>query len=174
MTPTVGHRIAAAVGGLTGCVLAAVGQPGWAAVAVVVGVAVGVVPADLRERRIQTSLVLIGAFGGLAAVVITTVVDETWSPVVHAVAGAVLVGGAFLVVHLVQPAGLGFGDVRLAACMGGLVAYGAGSIPAAVVTAAVVAVAAAVTTVVARSKSTAFAPYLFGVALAALVASAIR
>jgi leader peptidase (prepilin peptidase)/N-methyltransferase len=174
MTPTVGHRIAAAVGGLTGCVLAAVGEPAWAAVAIVVGVAVGVVPADLRERRIPTPLVLIGALGGLAAIVITVVADETSSPIIHAVAGAVIVGGAFLLVHLVQPAGLGFGDVRLAALIGGLVAYGAASIPAAVATAAIAAVAAALTTVVARSKSAAFAPYLLGVALAALVISAIR
>jgi leader peptidase (prepilin peptidase)/N-methyltransferase len=168
------YRNAAVFGTATGCALASAGHPAWAATAIVSGVAVGVVPTDVRERRIPTVLVGIGAAAGLVAIVITSVVDQTRSPVIHALGGVAIVGGAFLIVHLIHPAGVGFGDVRLAALIGGLVAYGAASIPAAVATAAVASVVAAIATLISRSTSTPLAPYMLGTALIALVLSVTR
>ena len=51
---------AAVAGGLAGCALAVAGRPAWAALVILAGVGVGVIPADLRERRIPTLLVAIG------------------------------------------------------------------------------------------------------------------
>src|SRR5262249_13581305 len=132
------------------------------------GLAVGVVPADVRERRIPTPLVVGAAFAGATSATITSIGDASSSAAFRAIVGAAVVGAAFLVVHLINPAGLGFGDVRLAVVVGGLVAYGAGNPIAGVAAAAFAALAAAVVTIVARSRSTPFAPFLLALALVVL------
>jgi leader peptidase (prepilin peptidase)/N-methyltransferase len=172
MTVTTTYRTIAVGGGLVACVLAAAGLPAWAAVAVAVGVGVGVVAVDVADRRIPTRLVVIGAAAGVASVAISCIVDSSLAPVLDALGGAVLVGGAFALVHLLHPAGLGFGDVRLAALVGGLVAYGAASVAVAVLVAAIAAVAVAVATVAARTRSAPMAPYLLGAAVLVLVVTA--
>ena len=168
MTATRRHVLGVIIGGLCGCALALAGQPAWAAITIVAGLTAGVVPVDVRERRIPTPLVVGAAAAGAACVVITSVADGSSSAASRAIGGAVVVGGAFLLVHLFDPAGLGFGDVRLAVVAGGLVAYGAGNLTAAVAAAALAALAAAIVAVVARSRSTPFAPFLLGIALAVL------
>jgi leader peptidase (prepilin peptidase)/N-methyltransferase len=168
--PTV-HRAVTAGGGLAGGVLAAADEPGWAALAILVGVAVGVVPADVRDRRIPTSLVGIGAGATAVAAGITALRDGSWGPVVRVAIGAAVVGGAFLVVHLVQPGGLGFGDVRLATLAGALTAYGASSVTAAAVAAALGALAASIVTIVTRTKTAPFAPYLLVAAVISVAVS---
>jgi leader peptidase (prepilin peptidase)/N-methyltransferase len=168
--PTV-HRMATAAGGLAGGLLAAAEKPAWAAMAILVGVAVSIVPADLRERRIPTSLVGIGAAATAVAAGITALRDGSSAPVVHVAIGAAIVGGAFLVVHLVQPAGLGFGDVRLATLAGALTAYGTSSVTAAAVAAALGALTASIVTIVMRTKTTPFAPYLLVTAVTTVAVS---
>jgi len=170
MSMVVAHRIVAVVGGIAGAVLAAAGQPAWAALAVLAGVAVGVVTVDLRERRIPTPLVAIGTVGAVAAA-ITSGRDETWAPLVHAAAGASLVGAAFLVVHLVQPRGLGFGDVRLAALTGALTAYGTASVADAAFAAMLAAVIASIATVARRARAAPLAPYLLAASAVAVLVS---
>jgi leader peptidase (prepilin peptidase)/N-methyltransferase len=165
------HRIIATAGAITGAVLAAAGQPGWAALAVLAGVAVGVVTVDLRERRIPTPLVAIGTIAAVVVGTITSARDETWAPLLHGVAGAALVGTAFLVVHLVQPRSLGFGDVRLAALTGALTAYGAANVSTAALAAVLAAVVASIATVVGRTRSAPFAPFLVAASAVALLAS---
>jgi leader peptidase (prepilin peptidase)/N-methyltransferase len=162
------HLIAVIVGGVCGCAFATVGQPAWAAIAILAGVAAGVVPVDLRERRIPTPLVAPAAIASVASVALTSIDDASWTAAVLAIGGAAVVGAAFLLVHLLHPAGLGFGDVRLATVAGGLVAYGVGNLSAAVATAAIAALAATVVTMAARSRSAPFAPFLLGAALAVL------
>ena len=83
--------------------------------------------------------------------------------------GATLVGGTFLAVHLLTPAGVGFGDVSLAALTGVCLGFGAG-LPA---TVSVASAAAAVAAVAVRQKSVPFAPFLLGSALLALVIAGI-
>ena len=171
MSVPVAHRIIATAGGINGSVLAAAGQPAWAALAVLAGVAVGVVTVELRERRIPTPLVLIGTIAAAVVAVITSTRDETWAPLVHAAAGATLVGVAFLVVHLVQPRSLGFGDVRLAALTGALTAYGTASITTSAAAASLAALAASIVTLVTRAKSAPFAPYLLAASAVAVLVS---
>ena len=171
MTIPGSHRIAAVAGGLAGCLLAASGRAPWAALTILFGVAVGVVPTDLRERRIPSQFVVVGTVAAMLAAALNAIRDESWSPFVHAAGGAALVGSAFLVVHLVQPQGLGFGDVRLAALTGALAAYGTASIPTAAVAAAFAALIAFFVTVALRSKSAPFAPYLLVAAVIAVLVS---
>jgi leader peptidase (prepilin peptidase)/N-methyltransferase len=164
-------RVIAAVGGLAGVVLAVARQPGWAALAVVAGMAVGIVVTDLRQRRIPSDLVAIGAGAGTIAAAVTSGRDGSWEPIIDLLGGIAVVGGAFLVVHLVQPHGLGFGDVRLAAVAGALTAYGTGSIAHAAAAAAGGAVAVVVITLVRRRRSAPFAPYLLGACVLVLAVS---
>jgi leader peptidase (prepilin peptidase)/N-methyltransferase len=167
-------RTAAIVAGAAGWVLAALGQREWAALVVLAGVGVAVVPTDLRHRRIPTAAVVVGALATVAATGLTALSDRTWSSIFAATIGAVVVGGAFLLVHLVHPAGLGFGDVRLAGLIGALIAYGTSSVATAVFVAAAAAVLAAVATVATRAGSAPFAPYLLATAVVAVALSIAR
>jgi leader peptidase (prepilin peptidase)/N-methyltransferase len=168
---TPAHRSIAAAGGLVGAALAAAGQPAWAALTILAGVGICVVTVDLRERRIPTPLVLIGAIAAVLVAAVTSIRDETWAPLIHAVAGAAVVGVALLVVHLVQPHSLGFGDVRLAALTGALTAYGAVSITAATVAAVLAALVAAIAAVAMRARSVPFAPFLIAASAVAVFVS---
>src|SRR4051812_13326041 len=99
--------------GVVAGLLAGSGNYEWAAAAVVAGVAVVVVSVDLRRRRIPTSPLLVGAGALVVAMAIAAVRGDATRAAV-ALLGGVVVGGVFLIVHLVDPAGVGFGDVRLA------------------------------------------------------------
>jgi leader peptidase (prepilin peptidase)/N-methyltransferase len=98
---------------------------------------------DLRDRRLPNRLTLPGA----AALLAGAAACGRFGP---AVFGALVLTGLYLVVHLVVPAGLGAGDVKLALGLGALTgAFGSdawvlGAVGAPVLTAlaAVVAVLA--------------------------------
>lgn len=71
---------------------------------------------DLAERRLPNTLVL------AAAVPVAIVVAAPGAPggdPTAALAGAAMCGGPLLATHLVAPAGLGFGDVKAGAVVGG-------------------------------------------------------
>lgn len=118
-------------------------EPGWRivqmAVTVVAGVVVavavdwgfrvvpllGLVPvvvalaaADIVTRRLPDRLVLptIPGVMGLMAVVALAAGRPGWLG--GAALGAVLLGGTLLVIHLVSPAGMGFGDVKFGIVVG--------------------------------------------------------
>ena len=75
---------------------------------------------DLRERRLPNALTLTGAVVILAAC-------AGCGRGQAAMAGAAALSGLYLAVHLVDPAGMGGGDVKLAIGLGGLTgALGAG------------------------------------------------
>jgi leader peptidase (prepilin peptidase)/N-methyltransferase len=171
MTAAPPAHVAATIGGIAGCGLAAAGQPGWAALTILAGVAIAVVPTDLRERRIPTLLVGTGAVAVVAAAAITSIRDGTWSPLAHLALGAAVVGGAFVVVHLFSPRSLGFGDVRLAGLTGAATAYGTGSVGAAAVATALAAITVSIVTVTTRMRTAPFAPYLLAGAAGAVVLS---
>lgn len=88
---------------------------GWSVEAVVGALACAVLVAvtvtDL-ERRIIPNRVVVPAFA--AALVVQTIPD----PSVEWIVAALAAGGFFLVMALVYPAGLGMGDVKLAAFLG--------------------------------------------------------
>jgi leader peptidase (prepilin peptidase)/N-methyltransferase len=71
-----------------------------------------------------------------------------------------------------NPAGMGFGDVRLATLIGAAVSFSAG-LPAAVVAAGGACVAAVLVAVAARRRSVPFAPLLVAAGLIALVAAGV-
>lgn len=98
----------------------------------VVGIAgcavlVAVTVTDLERRIVPNRIVV-------PALVVALVVQTARDPSVEWVVAALLAGGAFLVLALVYPAGLGMGDVKLAAFLGAwlgrdvLVAVFAGSV----------------------------------------------
>ena len=68
---------------------------------------------DLRERRLPNVLTLPGA----GVIQLAAAVAGRGLP---ALAGAAALAGMYLLVHLVSPAGMGAGDVKLAIGLGGL------------------------------------------------------
>ena len=73
---------------------------------------------DIRERRLPNWLTVPGALAVLAVAAAT-------GRGVPALMGAVGLAGVYLVVHLMSPASMGAGDVKLAVGVGGLTgAYG--------------------------------------------------
>ena len=81
-------------------------------------VLVPLVLVDLRARRLPDPLTL----GGAGALVVTLAVSGAWSgdfaPWWRGLAGAGLLAGVLLVLHLVSPSGMGFGDVKFAGVLG--------------------------------------------------------
>ena len=71
---------------------------------------------DLEVRRVPNRIVLPGL---VAALVVRTALD----PSPRWLVGAVLAGGTFLALALIRPAGLGMGDVKLAAFLGAWLAW---------------------------------------------------
>jgi leader peptidase (prepilin peptidase)/N-methyltransferase len=86
-----------------------------------IGVALAAI--DLELRRLPTAIItpsyiVLGVLLGLSA----AGQHDGWS-FVRAVIGAVALFGFFALVAVVYPAGMGFGDVRLAGLVGGVLAY---------------------------------------------------
>lgn len=159
----------AAVAMVPAMAFAAVGAIEAATVVVLACLAATTVLVDIRERRIPTPVVQTVAVGVSVAVITARVLQDR--PVAGAAVGALLIGGAFLVVHLLDPTGLGFGDVRLATVVCGAVGWSFG-VPVAIAATVVAAVAAAVAGMVRRS-GVPFAPILLAVALAVITAQVV-
>jgi leader peptidase (prepilin peptidase)/N-methyltransferase len=68
---------------------------------------------DIRQRRLPNWLTIPGAI----AILVFATAAGRGGP---ALLGAVALAGGYLVVHLMAPAGMGAGDVKLAAGVGGL------------------------------------------------------
>lgn len=68
---------------------------------------------DVRRRRLPNVLTVPGA-------VVVLLVAVTCGRGVPAVLGATALGGLYLMIHLIDPAGLGGGDVKLAVALGAL------------------------------------------------------
>jgi leader peptidase (prepilin peptidase) / N-methyltransferase len=83
------------------------------AAAVVIGWLAVLSGYDLRQRRLPNLLTLPGA-------VVILIGSYCAGRGLPALAGAVALTGLYLVVHLMAPAGMGAGDVKLAIGLGGL------------------------------------------------------
>lgn len=140
------------------------------AVAAVGGAALAVV--DARTHRLPNAILFpTAALVGLLLVV-AAVVGETPGALVRAVAGGGALGAAYLALHLVNRAGLGLGDVKLAVLTGGVAAwYGWDALAGAAVLpfllGGLVAIALLARRRATRSTAIAFGPFmLLGAAVA--------
>lgn len=115
-----GATVAAALAGLIVAAVAVVAGAGWVTVVVAVW-AVPVVAAaaiDATTTRLPNTIIFCGITASLAATLVAAVGSGDWSILTRAATGAVLFGGWLLVVHLIAPTGLGFGDVKYAVLLG--------------------------------------------------------
>jgi leader peptidase (prepilin peptidase)/N-methyltransferase len=76
---------------------------------------------DMRERRLPDHLTLSGAAALLAVVGAQGAIAADLAPLAGALAGAALMAGILLTLHLASPRGMGFGDVKLGLLLGALV-----------------------------------------------------
>ncbi|MGW2043650.1 prepilin peptidase [Streptomyces sp. NPDC001858] len=86
-----------------------------------VGVLLGVV--DVRVRRLPDPLTLPLAAAALALLGGAALLPEHAGDWTTALLGALALGGAYLVLHLVNPAGMAFGDVKLALGTGAVLGW---------------------------------------------------
>jgi leader peptidase (prepilin peptidase) / N-methyltransferase len=103
---------------------------------------------DIRERRLPNRLTMPGAI----VILLVSAAMDRGGP---ALMGAGALAGLYLVVHLVAPTGMGAGDVKLAAGVGGLTgAFGYDVWVLAAVAAPLFTAAIACVAVVLRTKTT--------------------
>jgi leader peptidase (prepilin peptidase)/N-methyltransferase len=128
---------------------------------------------DRRCHRLPDLLTLPATVLMTAGVAIAAAVDDDLGLLAAAMGGAVMLAGTLLVVHLVSPAGMGFGDVKLAVPIGLVVgARGTGAAVAALLAAFVLGAVAGLVTLAKhrdRRRSFAFGPCLGAGAVLALL-----
>jgi leader peptidase (prepilin peptidase)/N-methyltransferase len=76
---------------------------------------------DLRARRLPDPLSLGGAAALVAVLAAGAALTGDAGPLVRGVVGGLTMAGVLLVLHLVSPSGMGFGDVKLGLLLGVLV-----------------------------------------------------
>lgn len=129
---------------------------------------------DLERSIIPNRVVYPALAAALPLLVVASAGDRSWSSLATAAIGGAAAFAFLLVVHLIQPAGMGFGDVRLAGVIGvylgwlglGQVAVGlvAGFLLAAVVGAALLLAGSA-----GRTTKVPFGPFMAGGAMVSLL-----
>jgi leader peptidase (prepilin peptidase)/N-methyltransferase len=163
--------ILGAATGVSTAALAVAAGPGAALVAPVAVVASAI---DVRRHRLPDRLTMTATAVLAAGLAIVALVTGDAGLLGRAAAGAALFAGLLLVVHLVSPAGMGFGDVKLGVPLGLAVgATGVLDVVVALVTGtAIGAVAGAVVLARHRDRARAFAfgPCLCAGAVLALLA----
>ena len=78
---------------------------------------------DVSLHLLPNPLVLSLLVGGLAFLIATGVSGERWPDLVRGLAGAAILFVIYLILALISPAGLGMGDVKLAAPVGLYLGY---------------------------------------------------
>jgi len=73
---------------------------------------------DFDRQIIPNRIVYPTIFLSIPLLALAALVQGDWDLFRHALIGAALAWGALLVIHLISPAGMGFGDVRLAFVLG--------------------------------------------------------
>ncbi len=158
-----------------------VSGPGWATPAVVVAAVAGVAlfVIDARTHRLPNAI----TYPTVAAVAVllaaAALASGTWDAALRALLGALVLGGAYLLLHLVNRTGLGLGDVKLAVLLGLVTAwYGWPVLWAAAFLPFLIGGAVAIVLLVSRRASRgtalAFGPYMLtGTALALTIARAL-
>lgn len=73
---------------------------------------------DFQRQIIPNRIVYPTIFAAIPLLALAALAGGEWSRLGHALIGATLAWLALLVIHLISPAGMGFGDVRLAFVLG--------------------------------------------------------
>jgi leader peptidase (prepilin peptidase)/N-methyltransferase len=73
---------------------------------------------DLEHYIVPNRIVYPTLLAAVPLLTVAALFDGTWRPLVTALAGALVAGTGLLVIHLISPRGMGFGDVRLAVVLG--------------------------------------------------------
>lgn len=132
---------------------------------------IALVPAavvDVRERRLPDVWVATACVAFLAATLVTWAAGDQ-PPFSSMIVGGLVAAGPILLLHLVSPAAMGFGDVKAAAVIG--LAMGSADWRLALVALTLAAGSAGVYGVAARARSVAFGPFLVLGATVALLFS---
>lgn len=82
---------------------------------------------DLRQYRLPDAILFPGLGAAVAVVALGEIIDGDVDVITHAAIGAGVYCLILLLMHLVNPAGMGFGDVKLALLLGLFVGWVAGS-----------------------------------------------
>ena len=104
--------------------------PGWAipAYLYLAGIAVALAFIDLDTHRLPNSIVLPAIVVAPALLAIASGATGDWAAFVRALAGGAVLFAAYFLMLIAYPAGMGFGDVKLAAVLGmylGWIGWGA-------------------------------------------------
>jgi leader peptidase (prepilin peptidase)/N-methyltransferase len=78
---------------------------------------------DLRVRRLPNATVLPSYPVVLALLVLSAAIDGDWAALVRSLIGGAVLFGFYFLLAFIYPAGMGFGDVKLAGIIGGVLAY---------------------------------------------------
>lgn len=78
---------------------------------------------DLRELRIPDKLTAPGALAAAPLLAVSLLSDWSDISLLRALLGALAMGGFYLVLFLIYPPGMGFGDVKLAPIIGAQLAF---------------------------------------------------
>lgn len=94
--------------------------PGWATPAVVVAAVAGVAlfAVDARTHRLPNAITYPTTVTAAALLIVGAALGGDWAAALRALLGALSLGAAYLALHLVNRAGLGLGDVKLAVLLG--------------------------------------------------------
>ncbi len=87
------------------------------------GVGVWLSVIDLRSRLLPNAIVLPALCLGALLLAAASAAGSAWGPLVRAGLGSLVLFGLYLALALVSPAGMGMGDVKLAAVVGLFLAY---------------------------------------------------
>lgn len=86
-------------------------------------VAVVLTVIDLRHHLLPNAVVVPALGAGLLLLALASAVDSAWDALIRAVLGALVLFVLYLALALISPAGLGMGDVKLAAVLGLFLGY---------------------------------------------------
>ncbi len=78
---------------------------------------------DLEHRRLPDRIVIPTFALGWAGLILAAALDDDFGRLADAAFGALIFGGFFFVVAFIYPAGMGFGDVKLAFVLGTFLGY---------------------------------------------------
>ncbi len=73
---------------------------------------------DLEHHRLPDRLTMTGALGCAVVLLVDAVQTGSWTPLLRGMLCAAVAFAAFFVMALINPSGMGFGDVKLAALLG--------------------------------------------------------